>query len=110
MFSQRDDETLAVGTVDGMVSVRRREIEDKDNENIKPKKKSKGSYRYFSDKYIPSHKFDVVVRHELNQVQSKHDTCLLKFQYSKSLDCVLVPYITNKNPHVTVSLLQELIR
>ncbi|XP_014272973.1 U3 small nucleolar RNA-associated protein 15 homolog [Halyomorpha halys] len=102
-----DDETVAVGTVDGIVSVKRRDIEKNNNQKVKPKKKTKGSYRYFSDRFTPT---DVVVKQENKQLQSKYDNCLRKFQYSKSLDSVLVPYVTNKSPHVTVSLLQELIR
>lgn len=105
-----DDETVAVGTVDGIVSVKRREIENNENEEVKPKKKNRGSYRYFSDKFTPVQNVDVVIKKDSKQLQSRYDKCLRKFQYSKSLDSVLAPYVINKTPHVTVTLLQELIR
>ena len=42
--------------------------------------------------------------------EPKHDTHLRKFEYAKALECVLMPYITNKDPHITTSMLQELAR
>lgn len=40
----------------------------------------------------------------------RYDMFLRKFQYTKALDAVLVPYIRKKKPFITVGLLQELIR
>lgn len=91
--------------VDGLISVRRRE---EDVQNEKPQRK-RVSYRR-SGKNVHTPQIDVVVQEEMKEIMSKHDTCLRKFQYSKALDCVMMSYVINKAPHVTVALMQELIR
>lgn len=92
--------------IDGMISVRRRE----DNAKLHVKNhRKKMSYRQ-SGQNLHSSTVDVVVPHQGKEIMSKHDSCLRKFQYSKALDCVMVNYIVNKTPHVTVALLQELTR
>jgi len=103
---QVDDETVVAGMVDGMISVRRREEDVKDV--IKSKRK-KVSYRHAGEN-LHVRSIDVVVHQEVKEVMSKHDACLRKFQYSKALDCVMMNYVVNKTPHVTVALTQELIR
>lgn len=91
--------------VDGLISVKRREEDVKD---VKIKHK-KMSYRHAGGNlHVPS--VNVVVQQEVKEVMSKHDTCLRKFQYSKALDCVMTNYVVNKTPHITVALMQELIR
>lgn len=102
---QPNDETIVAGMVDGLISVRRRE-EDVTNE--KPQHK-KVSYRH-SGKNLHTPQVDVVVHEELKETMSKHDAHLRKFQYSKALDCVMMSYVVNKTPHVTVALMQELVR
>ncbi|KAK9506251.1 hypothetical protein O3M35_008220 [Rhynocoris fuscipes] len=103
-----NDETLVAGTVDGIVSVKRRDIE-KMNKTEDKKNKNRINYRYASDKFNIS-KIDSVVKFEGKYMQSKHDALLRKFQYRKALDRVLVPYISNKTPHVTIAVMQELMR
>lgn len=113
LLFQPNDETLAVGMVDGMISVQRRELEgiDEDEVTMSKQRKKRGSYRYYSDKYIPdTRNVDLVIKQNTKQSSARYDSCLRKFQYSKSLDTVLTTYTTNRMPHVTVSLLQELIR
>ncbi|XP_043784342.1 U3 small nucleolar RNA-associated protein 15 homolog [Apis laboriosa] len=100
-----NDETIVAGMVDGLISVRRRE---EDVKTEKPQRK-KVSYRY-SGKNLHIHQVDVIVHEELKEIMSKHDTYLRKFEYSKALDSVMASYIVNKTPHVTVALMQELIR
>ncbi|XP_053981815.1 U3 small nucleolar RNA-associated protein 15 homolog [Hylaeus volcanicus] len=100
-----NDETIVAGMVDGLISVRRRE---EDTKNEKPQRK-KVSYRH-SGKNLHTPHIDMVVHEEMKEIMSKHDTYLRKFQYSKALDCVMVSYVVNKTPHVTVALMQELIR
>ena len=105
MVFQVNDETVVAGMVDGLVSVSRRETE------LKPTKRerSKVSYKYVSDqREYPA--ADVVVRELSAGAMSKSDTFLRKFQYSRALDSVILPYVVNRNPHVTVALLQELMR
>lgn len=100
----KNDETLVAGMVDGLVSIHRRD------EKVKPTKAERKikSYKYASNTH--STLVDTVVPETLKEVQSKHDICLRKFQYSKALDTVLQPFVVNKNPHVTVALMQELLR
>ncbi|KAK3930171.1 U3 small nucleolar RNA-associated protein 15-like protein [Frankliniella fusca] len=100
-----DDETVVAGMVDGLVSVSRRETKEIPSK----RERHKVSYRYVSDqREFPA--ADVVVREAKANTMSKSDTFLCKFQYSKALDSVLLPYVVNKNPHVTVSVLEELMR
>lgn len=100
---QEGDETVVAGMVDGLISVKRREEDTKDV--IKPKRKVS-----YAGENLNVRSIDVVVQQEVKEIMSKHDTCLRKFQYSKALDCVMMSYVVNKTPHVTVALTQELIR
>lgn len=102
---QEGDETVVAGMVDGLISVKRREENTKDV--IKSKRKV--SYRHAGEN-LHVRSIDVVVQQEVKEIMSKHDACLRKFQYSKALDCVMMNYVVNKTPHVTVALTQELIR
>ncbi|XP_015602951.1 U3 small nucleolar RNA-associated protein 15 homolog [Cephus cinctus] len=100
-----NDETIVAGMVDGLISVRRREDDAKE---AKPRRK-KMSYRYSAENsHIPT--VDSVVQEESKEIIGKYDACLRKFEYSKALDCVMLPYVVKKTPHVTVALFQELIR
>lgn len=91
--------------IDGLISIRRRENDEK----IQNEKRKKVSHRR---RGLSQHSstIDVVVPHENKDTKSRHDVFLRKFHYSKALDCVMMTYIVNKTPHVTVALLQELIR
>lgn len=100
---QEGDETVVAGMVDGLISVKRREEDTKDV--VKPKRKIS-----YAGENLHVRSIDVVVQQEVKEIMSKHDTCLRKFQYSKALDSVMMSYVVNKTPHVTVALTQELIR
>lgn len=97
-----NDQTVVAGMVDGYFSVQnmeRKELTMKDTEKSKNKVISS----------LPQ------VDHEIPDVQEKrteahHDQWLRKYEYVKALDYVMRSYVTSKNPHVTVSVLQELIR
>lgn len=101
----KNDDTLVVGLVDGLVSISRRE-EDEEKEAV-PQKKIK-SFRYISNTHLPS--VDMIVQEEKHEKEAKYDHHLRKFEYSKALDKVLLPYVMNKNPQTTVSVIQELMR
>lgn len=89
--------------VDGLISVQRKEEDIKDTKV----QRKKMSYKNAGENtYVSS--VDTVVQEEVKETMSKHDTWLRKFQYSKALDSVMLPYVVNKTPHVTVALLQEL--
>lgn len=96
----RNDETLVVGMVDGLMAVHRREY---DEETVEEKRKKKKKFRRFfaADEVVPEFKMEK---------NAEHDNLLRKFEYARALDVVLRKYVTSKNPHVTVSVMQELIR
>lgn len=96
----KDDETLAVGMVDGLLSVHRKEFDDELFFKEEKKAKYKKGKFYATDEIIPELKVPK---------EAKYDHCLRKFEYSKALDMVMHRYITSKTPHVTVALIQELI-
>lgn len=99
--SKNDD--VVAGLVDGLVSVRRM------TEETKPEKsKKKISYKYTS--LTHNSNADEIIPEEKPEGQSKHDFCLRKFQFSKALDMVLYPYVVNKTPEITVSVMHELMR
>ncbi|KAJ8952934.1 hypothetical protein NQ318_006551, partial [Aromia moschata] len=99
----KNDDTLVVGLVDGMVCINRREEEEQ-----KTEKKKISSYGYAS--YSHPESVDVIVPDLKFDRERKFDRHLRKFEFSKALDSVLVQYVANKNPHITVSVMQELIR
>ncbi|XP_012266219.2 U3 small nucleolar RNA-associated protein 15 homolog [Athalia rosae] len=100
-----DDETVVAGMVDGLISVRRRDTEVKQTKA----QRKKVSYRY-ADSHSRITSTDIVVQEETKQILSKQDIFLRKFQYSKALDSVLLAFVVKRTPHVTVALMQELIR
>lgn len=99
-----NDETVVAGLVDGLVSIRRME----DEQHSAKKDRKVVSYKYSSHTHPST--VDQVVSLQTKEKQSKHDYYLRKFQFSKALDVVLAPYVTNKMPEVTVSVMHELMR
>ncbi|XP_034243602.1 U3 small nucleolar RNA-associated protein 15 homolog [Thrips palmi] len=100
-----DDETVVAGMVDGLVSVSRRETK------VLPsrRERQKVSYGHVSDqREYPA--VDFVVREQDKNLMSKSDVCFRKFQYTKALDCALIPLILRNRPHITISVFQELMR
>lgn len=95
-----NDQTVVAGMVDGLISIQNMEANDV---NLKSKDKTE-------KKVMSSSEFD----HDIPEVQetlteSHYDHWLRKYEYVKCLDYVLKPYVISKNPHVTISVLQELI-
>ncbi|VEN49344.1 unnamed protein product [Callosobruchus maculatus] len=99
----KNDDTLVAGLVDGLVSISRREerVEKAPQKNIK-------SFRHTS--VTQPLNVDTIVPELKHEKETKYDHHLRKFEYAKALDVVLLPYVANKNPQVTVSVMQELIR
>jgi len=98
----RDNNTLAVGQVDGTLVVQRREQkhEDAKTEKMREKKRLKRNNRA-ADEFVQVFRRDK---------ETNYDVSLKKFEYSKALDQVLVKNCVNKTPEVTVAVIQELIR
>lgn len=99
----KNDDTVVAGLVDGLVSISRREEEP---DKVPEKKIS--SYKYASRNHPVT--VDTIVPELKHEKQTHHDECLRKFEYSKALTCVLRPYVANKTPQITVSVMQELLR
>lgn len=97
-----NDEYLVAGMVDGLVSIQRMEQEKKDKEEESEKAKPTRRDREATiDETVPEYE---------SQVMAKYNASFRKFEYAKALDQVLLPYVSNKTPHITVSVIQELMR
>lgn len=100
-----NDEALVAGMVDGLISIQRMENDTDTGDAPKIPK---------SRKFIPANEAKVTVDQTIEdydrQIQAKYDKFLRRYEYTAALNSVLLPYVVNKNPHVTVSLMQELIR
>lgn len=96
--SPNKDETVVAGMIDGFVSIQRMEQTEAETQIVERKN-------------IPSlaTSFEVISDYKKG-AEAKYDKWLRKFEYTKALDEVLLPYVVNKNPHVTVALMKELIR
>ncbi|XP_044258972.1 U3 small nucleolar RNA-associated protein 15 homolog [Tribolium madens] len=102
MGVSKNDETVVVGLVDGLVAISRRE--DEKTEKVR----KQISFQHKTNLHQPT--VDVIIPQFNQEKETKYDKCLRKFEYSKALDCVLVSYVANKTPQVTVSVIQELIK
>lgn len=98
----RDNNTFAVGQVDGTLSIHRREpkYDDAQTEVVREKRRKRRNFK-IADEYIETEKLVKLDR---------HDKFLRKFEYSKALDSVLTRYCVNATPQVTVAIMQELMR
>lgn len=105
------DSTLAVGMISGGCGLmsfqhRRTDVTEKPDD---PKRKPKSNKKVIVEDSRRRPEDHVVEPEERTQL-SKYDDHLRKYQYTKALDAVLVPYIVRTKPHVTVNLLRELIK
>lgn len=100
----KNDETVVAGLVDGLVAISRRQEE----EQAKKPDKNLISFQHITNLHQPT--IDAIIPQHKQEKETKYDKCLRKFEYSKALDYVLLPYVANKTPQVTVSVMQELIK
>ncbi|KAF4524743.1 hypothetical protein B566_EDAN013812 [Ephemera danica] len=109
------DEVLAVGMVDGLVSVARRE----ETEPVRPKR-NKISHP-FGRKLPPdpadmelaqqeAAQADIVVTEENESDLARPDHFLRNFRYARALDVAMSPYNQKRRPDIIVALFQELLR
>lgn len=103
-----DDSVLAVGTVEGLLSLQKRKP---DEEETKKKKKRGPGYTYAlkGKTYVP-HQSDLLIEHKRKEKLQKYDKFFKKFEHSKAFDAALDIRVRRETPEVTVSVLQELIR
>ncbi|CAC5394696.1 UTP15 [Mytilus coruscus] len=101
-----DDNLLVVGTAEGLLSMQRRKSDE--DKNVR-KKKRPASYKFFlkGQNYTPSSE-DQIYEHKKKEKLQKYDKFFRKFEYSKALDAAI--HVRSKEPEVTVSVVQELIR
>lgn len=97
-----NDETLVAGMVDGLISVQRMDEESQDEDIKRPRKKLATNVSNFA--------VDEVIEDYEKRPEAKFDKFLRKYEYAKALETVLLPYVVNRTPHVTVALMQELTR
>ncbi|GLV44106.1 uncharacterized protein CBL_12598 [Carabus blaptoides fortunei] len=93
LAASKNDDTIVAGMVDGLVSIQRRELEMKPTKN----ERKMVSYKYISHT-MPT--VNEVIPDKVRETQAKYDTCFRKFQFTKALDTVMIPYTINKNPTV----------
>lgn len=97
-----NDETLVAGMVDGLISIQRMEESKTDEPKIpQQRKKIATDVSTIVDEIVPDYD---------RKAEAHYQKHLRKFEYTAALDSVLLPYVVNKTPHVTVSVIQELIR
>lgn len=97
-----NDEALAVGMVDGVISIRKR---DKPERSMNDRK--------IVYKFAPDHVTNVIednVKKPNKQLCPEYETHLRKMEFSKALKAVLKPYVRTKLTENTISLLHELLR
>ncbi|XP_063955936.1 U3 small nucleolar RNA-associated protein 15 homolog [Lytechinus pictus] len=107
-----DDKTLVVGATSGLLSIKHRKPDDELQTSKPHRQRSAGanSRYYVHGKVFTPKEDDMVVTHINKDHLEKYDRMLKKFEHSKALDAALHPNVRLRTPHVTFSLLQELIR
>ncbi|XP_053611364.1 U3 small nucleolar RNA-associated protein 15 homolog [Plodia interpunctella] len=104
MAISEQDDTLAVGMVDGVISVRRRE------KPVKQIEEKKGLFKFAPDHFQPQvTTVDTVVKKQKAPKEDEFDKFLRKRSYSKALSCVLAK-LGLKNTDQIAAALQELMR
>ncbi|KAJ0175097.1 hypothetical protein K1T71_009238 [Dendrolimus kikuchii] len=105
MAISEHDDILAVGMIDGIISVRKRE---------KLGKKSvekQGLYKFTPDHInIPVQTSNSVIKQAKPIKSAESDAYLRKMQFDKALGAVLKTYVISKQPENTIAILQELLR
>lgn len=99
----KDDGSLAVGTVDGILYLQRRDVKraDEKQESTRNYKKKR-----FHTEDLADEKVEKVRRDKLE----KYDKLMRKFEYSEALNSVLTRYCMNKTPDVVVAVMHELLK
>ncbi|XP_062860577.1 U3 small nucleolar RNA-associated protein 15 homolog [Trichomycterus rosablanca] len=105
-----DDEMLAVGMTNSVLSVRHRKHSE-DKQDVSARKRRGPSYRVFvkGKNYMPKQD-DFLVSKAVKQHLQKHDRLLKRFQVSKALDTALQTWRRFQKPEVTVAVMIELNR
>lgn len=103
MAISEHDDILAVGMVDGIISIRKREQpanQKADNRN----------FLRFTPDNIPSLNVDMVVKHHGSTKIPEYDQYIRKMEFSKALSVALKTHIVTKYPEKTTAVIQELMK
>nr|BAM18255.1 U3 small nucleolar RNA-associated protein homolog [Papilio xuthus] len=99
-----NDDVLAVGMIDGVISIRKRE------QPMRQKEENKGLYKFAPDHIQTSSTVDNVVSKQKTEKGPEFEKFLRKMEFDKALSSVLKTYVASKFPEKTIALLQELLR
>lgn len=103
MAISKDDDTLAVGMIDGIISIRKRE---------KPARPVDKKTHLF--KFAPDHIQTSIVEESKKKDNTNKgpdsDKFLRKMEFTKALSAVLKTYVATKYPEKTAALIQEMLR
>ena len=110
MAISKHDDTLAVGMIDGIISIRKRD------KPAKPSDEKKGLFKFAPD-HVQSSVVETVPEKTSKKGHQSHpakgpesDKFLRKMDFSKALSAVLKTYVATKYPEKTAALLQEMLR
>ncbi|CAH0399445.1 unnamed protein product [Chilo suppressalis] len=103
-ISEHDD-TLAVGMIDGVISIRKRD------KPVPETGEKKGLFRFAPDHIQTVHGIvETVVNKPQFVKESDCDKFLRKMEFSKALSAVLKTYVATKFPEKTAAAIQEMLR
>lgn len=102
-ISEHDD-TLAVGMIDGVISIRKR---DKPAPQLEEKK---GLFKFAPDHVQINSTVDMIVSNQKAEKEPEFDKFLRKMEFSKALSAVLKTYVATKFPEKTAAAIQEMLR
>lgn len=105
MAVSENDEVMAVGMVDGIISIRKRDAP------IKPMTDRKKIHKFAPDHvqaFVET--VDNKAKKGNDKKYAEYDVLLRKMEFSRSLAAALKPYVSMKHPESTIALLHELLR
>lgn len=97
------DDVLAVGMIDGVISIRKRE------QPASLFEEKRGLFKFAPD-HITAETVDEVVSKQKIEKGPDYDKFLRKMEFSKALSAVLKTYVATKFPEKTIALMQEMLR
>ncbi|CAG9566041.1 unnamed protein product [Danaus chrysippus] len=97
------DDVLAVGMIDGVISIRKRE------QPASLFEEKRGLFKFAPD-HIAAETVDEVVTKQKIEKGPDFDKFLRKMEFSKALSAVLKTYVATKFPEKTIALMQEMLR
>ncbi|CAH2267246.1 jg14714 [Pararge aegeria aegeria] len=103
MAISENDDVLAVGMIDGVISIRKRE------QPSKLMDERRGLFKFAPD-HTQTSSVDVVITKQKGHTGPQCDKFLRKMEFTKALNEVLKTYVATKFPEKTAALIQELLR